>query len=142
MKSIAVLILLLVSMSSWAELKLGNYEGQTASGEQCWIKIETIDFLGGVRSPANERVTVKTSFKMNKSFLLSHVVGTDDEGLPIVDKGILHQVVKLESMVTGVVMQMVHSASYHGPVQFVYFVDPLYENNLQEYKCFNLKFEQ
>ena len=77
-KIIFGLLAVLFSANAYAHVQAGTYEGLNKAGEKCAIQINAVEFVGGIRNPLNERVTVKLADK-DFSLVLRHTPEIKDD---------------------------------------------------------------
>jgi hypothetical protein len=137
--------LFLYSLSTFANLEVGIYEGTFINGsgdsaveEKCLIGINEINFVNEIRHPLNERVNAEVSFSQT-SFSFSHLPVIDVDASSIKpEKSIMKAAQASEAYVEAVVLTLVHSDNYSGPTSFTYISDNNVDTKIKKV-CSNLK---
>ena len=110
--------LFILSSPAFAHLKVGTYQGRDqATGEPCAVRIQSVDFEGGLRHPLNERVTIQRG---DQIWVLRHPVQIDQAlGRVGFSGASLEGSRGIPSGGEGFVITMSHEEGNEGPQEFL-----------------------
>lgn len=138
MKSLIFLLSIIFSLSAFAGLELGVYEGQTVDGT-CLLSVNDISFEGDVKHPLNEKVKVDISFS-EASLTLTHKAIIDLDGSSVqAETEKLSTAIGLENGAEAVILEMNHGGDNPGPTQYFWVFENYKTKEKVQKKCFNLR---
>lgn len=112
MKKLIILIAL-VSVTSWAHVEIGTYQGVTRDGKPCAIKANSVTFVDDVKEPLNERVEIQVdALKMSLQHLPQVNPATSEVGF---DHDHLTGVLANKANRIAIVLTMDHTEGHDGP---------------------------
>ena len=141
MKKLLSAIALIFSLSTFAGVQIGTYQGTLEDGTKCFVQINSKTFVDNFRHPLNERVEVYFEH-IDQNFTLIHPPQyLVEEQRIFFNHDILAQTLPTRNGARAFVIHMAHGPLKRGPQSYEYIQDN-WRNPAEKtvYHCEHLKF--
>ena len=141
MKKILSMIGLIFSLSTFADVQIGAYQGELDDGTKCFLQINKKTYVDNFRHPLNERVDVYFEHK-NQNFTLIHPPQYLVEKQRIFfNHDILAQTIPTQNGANAFLLHMAHGPLKRGPQSYE-FIQDNWRNPAEKavYNCKHLEF--